>query len=224
LGIALVLVLAAGCAKKPVAAPVAPGAPHFPEYVFPAAPAGLAPVPVETQHATAWQMLQSGDAKAADRAFAAILKLAPGFYPSEVGLGYAALARGDEGTAVAHFDKALAASASYAPALAGKGDALLAQGRTDAALEAFQAAVAADRTLTALNARIDGLKFRHAQEIVGDARKAADAGRFDDARRAYAVAIAASPDSAFLHRELALVERRAGNTAAALDQAKTAAQ
>jgi tetratricopeptide (TPR) repeat protein len=219
--LAAVFAVTSACAKKPVAAPVAPGEPHFPDFVFPAAPAALAG-PVANQHATAWQVLQSGDSKAAEREFTVILKASPAFYPAEAGMGYAALARRDFNASVTHFDKALAANASYAPALAGKGDALLAQGRADAALAAFQAAVAADASLTALGAKIDALKFRNAQEGVANARKAADVGRFDEARRLYQNAIAASPDSAFLHRELAVVERRAGDAAAAIDQAQQA--
>jgi len=222
-GLAMALVLA-GCAKKPVAVPVAPGAPHFPEYVFPAVPPPLAGAGMEALHTTAWQSLQAGDPKAADREFTAILKVTPGFYPSEAGLGYSALARRDAGAAVSHFDKALAADRTYAPALAGKGDALLAQGRNDAALEAFEAAVAADGSLAAVASRIDALKFRLAQDVVGDARKAADAGRFDEARRGYQRALAGSPESAFLHRELAMVERKAGDNAAAIDQAQQAAK
>src|SRR4030095_9861036 len=53
-------------------------------------------------------------------------------------------------------------------------------------------------------------------------RSAPAGGRCAEARRAYQGAIAASPESAFLHRELALVERRAGDTAAAVDQAQQA--
>ena len=215
----------AACGKKPVVAPSAvPGAPKFPDFVYPAAPAGVAAPDVAGQQTAAWQLLQSGDTRAADREFGAILKQAPAFYPAEAGLGYSALARHDTGAAVAHFDKALAANASYAPALAGKGDALAAAGRSDAAIEAYQAALAADASLAALRARVDALKFRSAQDVVASARKAADAGRFDEARRAYTEAIAASPDSAFLHRELATVERRAGDTAAALAQAQEAAR
>jgi Tfp pilus assembly protein PilF len=123
--LAVFIVLAvAGCGAKPVTAPIAPGAPHFPEFVFPAAPDGLATADVTMHHASAWQLLQGGDAKAAEREFTAILKLTPTYYPSEAGLGYAALARRDAGAAVTHFDKALAANPSYAAALAGKGDAL----------------------------------------------------------------------------------------------------
>jgi tetratricopeptide (TPR) repeat protein len=218
------LITVAACAKKPVTVPVAPGAPHFPEYVFPAAPPPLSVGPVADQHAAAWQVLQSGDPKAADREFTTILKASPGFYPAEAGLGYAALARRDAGAAIGHFDKALAANATYAPALAGKGDALLSQGHAESALEAFQAALTADASLTAVGSRIDALKFRLAQDAVTSARKAADAGRFDEARRLYEGAIAASPESAFLHRELALVQRKAGDTAAAIDQAQQAAK
>jgi tetratricopeptide (TPR) repeat protein len=215
------LVTAASCAKKPVTVPVPPGAPHFPDYVVPTPPSGLAG-PLADQYAAAWQTLQSGDPKGAEREFNLILKASPAFYPAEAGLGYAALARRDAGAALAHFEKALAADAAYAPALAGKGDSLLTQGKADGALEAYQAALAADKGLTTLGTRIDALRFRVAQDAVANARKAADAGRFDEARRLYQGAIAASPESAFLHRELALVERKAGDSAAAIDQAQQA--
>jgi len=218
------LVLVSACAKKPVVAPVAAGAPHYPDFVFPAAPQGVGSADLAGRQASAWAALQAGDTRTADRELSALLKLAPAFYPAEAALGYSALARHDAGTALAHFDKALAANARYAPALAGKGDALLAQGHADAALEALEAAIAADAGLTALRPRIDALKFRSAQDVVASARKAADAGRFDEARRDYQSAIAASPESAFLHRELAIVERKAGNTAAAVAQAQEAAR
>src|SRR4051795_2008611 len=87
-GILLVtLLLAASCAKKPAVAPVAVGAPHFPEFVFPAAPAGVGSPEAAAHHADAWRVLQAGDAKAADRGFTAVLKEAPAFYPAEAALG-----------------------------------------------------------------------------------------------------------------------------------------
>src|SRR4051812_25360036 len=200
--IAIAVLLAAGaCAKKPVAAPAAPGAPKFADFVYPSGPPALASAELWEQQRTAWAMLQSRDTKAADRQFAAILKVAPQFYPAEAGLGYSALARKDAQPAVAHFDQALSANAAYAPALAGKGEALLSLGRTDAALEAFQAAIAADATLSQLRGRVDVLKFRAVQQNIESARKAADAGKLEDARRGYQAAIAASPESAFLYRE-----------------------
>jgi tetratricopeptide (TPR) repeat protein len=220
-GIVIVLALSA-CTGKPAVAPApAPGAPKFPDFVFPSAQAGSE---MSERQAAAWQTLQAGDPRGAEREFAALLKQAPDFYPAEAGLGYAAFARHDNGQAVAHFDKALATNAAYAPALAGKGDALLALGRTDAALEAFQAALAADPGLTSLRERVDVLKFRVAQDNIANARKAADAGRFDEARRRYQTAITASPESEFLYRELASVEHRAGDDTSALTHAQRAAQ
>jgi hypothetical protein len=216
-----------GCASKRVTAPSSPppaGAPKFADFVFPAAPPNMGPPAVLDAHTRAWQFLQNGDTRAADRDFAAILKMSPEFYPAEAGLGYTAFARKDAQSAVIHFDRALSANPAYAPALAGKGDALLSLGRTDAALETFQAAIAADSSLTALRDRVDVLKFRRAQDNIANARKAADAGHFEDARRGYLAAIASSPDSAFLYRELVNVERRAGDDESALGHAQQAAK
>ncbi|HTM25392.1 MAG TPA: tetratricopeptide repeat protein [Vicinamibacterales bacterium] len=218
----LLLLALVGCAPKPVVEPAPVGAPRFPDFVVPSAPSGLATPDVLELQNRAWQRLQGGDSRAADREFAAILIVTPSFYPAEAGLGYSALTRKEAAAALAHFDKALAASPSYAPALAGRGDALLSLGRTDAALEAFQAALAADPGLTALGSRVDVLKFRHAQENIGNARKAAEAGKFEDSRREYQAAIAASPESAFLYRELAAVERKAGDMETALTHARAA--
>ena len=67
------------------------------------------------------------------------------------------------------------------------------------------------------------LQFRGLQDNVAVARKAAEAGKLDDARTAYMQAIAASPQSPFLYRELASVERREGSLTAALEHAQKAA-
>jgi tetratricopeptide (TPR) repeat protein len=223
LGVTILLALSAGgCAKKPVNVPTPPGAPTFGDFVFPVAAADLAPPAVLDQHRAAWQLLQSGDVKSAERDFTAILKQAPAFYPAEAGLGYAAVARQEAPAALAHFDKALAQNGAYAPALAGKGEALLALGRTDAAADAFQSALAADPGLTSLRSRVDVLKFRGVQQNIESARKAADAGKLDDARRGYLAAIAASPESAFLYRELAAIEHKSGDNASALVHARQA--
>ena len=219
----LLVAVAASCAKKPVALPEPVGAARFADFVFPVAASDLAPAAVLNQHRAAWQVLQSGDAKAAERDFAAILKEAPGFYPAEAGLGYAVFARKDAQSALAHFDRALVGSAAYAPALAGKGEALLSLGRTDGAADAFQAALAADPTLTALGGRVDVLRFRGVQQHIESARKAAEAGKLDEARRGYLAAIAASPESAFLYRELAAIEHKSGDDPSALVHAGQAA-
>ena len=212
-----------GCHANPKATLPPAGAPHFPEYVFPAAPANLGPPAVDALHELGWQWLQAGDAKSAERNFTAALRQSPGFYPAEAGLGYTALARKDTKEAASHFEKALGTNAAYAPALAGRGEALLALGQRDEALSAFEAAVAADPQLTSLKSRIEVLRFRGMQEDVDVARKAAEAGRLADARAMYQRTITASPDSPFLYRELAIVEKREGNLAAALEHAQKAA-
>jgi tetratricopeptide (TPR) repeat protein len=220
--IALLVVLA-GCAKKPATAPAPAGAPRFADFVFPAAGPDMAGAAVLTQHRAAWQMLQTGDTKSAERDFAGVLKQVPDFYPAEAGLGYAALARKDGQAALAHFDKVLARNGSYAPALAGRGESLLSLGRVDAAADAFQAALTVDPSLTALRGRAEVLKFRGVQQSIESARKAAEAGKLDEARRGYLDAIAASPQSAFLFRELAMIEQKAGDRPAALAHARQAA-
>jgi tetratricopeptide (TPR) repeat protein len=224
MALALLLGVAAACAPKTAPVPPPAGAPHFPEFVFPAVPASFAAPQVAATHELGWQWLQAGDLRAADRNFSAALRLAPGFYPAEAGLGYLALARKDTREAASHFDRALAANSSYAPALAGRGEALLALGQRDQALASFEAAIAADPQLSPLRSRIEVLRFRGLQDDVDAARKAAEAGRLAEARSMYERTIAASPDSPFLYRELANVEKREGNLASALQHVQKAAE
>ena len=219
----LLAAVAAGCAKKaPAVAPPA-GAARFPDFVFPSVPAALDAAPALGSHQTGWQWLQAGDLKAAERNFSAALKSTPAFYPAEAGLGYVALARKDAKDAAGRFDRALAANPSYAPALAGRGEALLALGQRDAALASFESAVKADPQLSSIRSRIEVLRFRGLQEDVDAARKAAEAGRLPEARATYERTLAASPDSPFLYRELAIVELRAGDLERALEHAQKAA-
>lgn len=212
-----------GCAAKTAPTPPPGGAPRFPDYVFPSVPGQIAGPPIRALHELGWQWLQAGDPKAAERNFTAALRQSPGFYPSEAGLGYASLARKDNREAASHFDRALAANPTYAPALAGRGEALLTLGQRDQALASFEAAVVADPQLSSLRSRIEVLRFRGLQDDVDSARKAAEAGRLQEAHAMYERTIAASPDSPFLYRELAIVEKREGNLASALEHAQKAA-
>ena len=222
---AVALAILGGCAKTaPVVAPAPAGSPAFADYLYPAPPAGETPAAVVELHANAWHLLQAGDARGAERDFKQVLKEAPAFYPAETGLGYAALLRKDAAGAVGHFDASLTADPAYAPALAGKGQALLSLGRTEPALEALEAAVAADPGMAPLRSRIDVLKFRNTQDLVATARRTAAGGKLDEAQRAYEAAIVASPESAFLYRELAVVRQRAGDVAGALVSARKASE
>jgi tetratricopeptide (TPR) repeat protein len=141
---------------------------------------------------------------------------------SETALAYLAVLRKDYKGAIAHFDRAIVENATYLPALVGRGDAWLALGQRDQALASFVAAVAIDPSLTELQSRIEVLRVRGLQEHVSVARKAAEDGRLSEAHAAYDQAIAASPQSPFLYRELAEVERREGALSSALEHAQKA--
>lgn len=222
IAIGLIAVVGAGCAARTAAPPeVAPSAARYPAFSFPDVPNALATPERIEGHQNAWAWLQSGDLRRAEREFRALAADAA-FYPAAAGLGYVALAREDYGAAVAAFDRALAAEAAYVPALLGKGEALLGQDERAAALDVFERALAARPDMASVRARVDVLRFRAVQQEVARAQSAAGAGRLDEAAAAYARAIAASPESGFLHRELAVVEQKRGNDVEALARARRA--
>jgi tetratricopeptide (TPR) repeat protein len=210
-----------GCAPK--AAPVVIGAPKHTDFVFPLFPVET-PAILGRHVERGWQYLQFDDFRAAEREFAAALKEQPSFQPAETAMAYLAMARGDEKEAAARFDRALQTDATYVPALIGRGQALLELDRDADALASFEAALAKDPSLTELRSRVDVLRFRATQDMLGRAKAAADARRWDDAASLYRQAIAASPDSAFLYRDLATVEQRAGRTVEALEHYRKAVE
>jgi tetratricopeptide (TPR) repeat protein len=216
----LLVVFVAGCAAR-ATMPPAPVAPRYPDFRYPTVPQGAESIQA-TRIERGWRYLQADNQRSAEREFEAALKLQPSFHPAATGLGYVELARREAKEAVAHFDRALETDASYAPALVGRGRALLELGRDGEALAAFEAAVKADPSLADLQSRIQVLRFRAVQENLARAKSASDAGRWPEARAAYTQAIAASPESAFLYRDLGLVERKAGEQAVALEQFRKA--
>ena len=194
---AMVGVLSA-CAPKTVVVPTVAGAPRFPEYLQPVAPTGQSTDPFARQNDQAWQYLQAGDLRGADRELALLLKTQPEYFPAQTTSAYVALARKDNSAAASQFTRVTDAHPDYAPALVGKGLALLAGDRNSEAIEAFRAAVQADPSLTDIARRVDVLTLRALQDELASARQAARSGQLDVAMRAYRSAIAASPDSAFL--------------------------
>ena len=217
-------VLLASCAPKTVSLPPAGVAPKFPDFVQPTAPQGLGTPAALERHRAGWQWLQTGDLRAAERSFAAVLRQSSAFYPAEVGLGYVALAAKKYKESLLHFDRAVVANPRYAPALAGRAEALLATGAIDEAVVSIEAALAQDPSLAILRSRLEVLRFRSQQEDITEARQFAASNRLNEARAAYLSLIETSPSSAFLLREIADVERRAGNTEIALEYAAKAAQ
>ena len=209
------MTLLAGCGRT-VAPPVVT-TPHYPDYMFP----GLSqPDPKQADllrdHDAAWRWFQSGDLARAESGFLAVLKRSPQFYPSDTAMGYVELSRRNIEAAGQRFDRALQSNAGYVPALVGRGEALLALSREPEALASFEAAVKLDPQLQSIARRVEVLRARAQQENVAAARKAAQANQLDEAARLYAQAIAASPDSAFLVRDLAEVEAKQGKADQAL--------
>lgn len=214
LGLTLSLASVVACAPATVALPVVTS-PRFPEFLKPPVSAALAGTPAAHHHDRAWVFLQAGDFQNADREIGEAFKHDPVFPESDA--GYLALARRDPQGAVTRFDRVLTKQPSDVAALVGKGLALTALDRSDEALEAFQAALARDPLLGDIARRVEVLRFRELERSVAAARRAAQSGRTGDAARAYRAAIERSPDSAFLYRELAEVERQRADNEAALE-------
>lgn len=220
--VVLTMAFAGACATR--TAPPPPAAPRYPEFIYPVVPRELAASAQATRIDVGWRYLQSGDLGSAEREFAAALKRTPTLYPARAGGGYVALARQDYPQALVAFEAVVQNAPTYVPALVGRGQALLALDRDAAALEAFEAALAVDPSLPDLRPRVDVLRFRSLQTIIEGARTAAAAGRLDEADQAYAKALAASPESAFLYRERGQVVRRRGTPTAALEYFRKAAE
>ena len=206
---AFVMVLAltaAGCASAPPRS-----GPAYPDFVAPEIPARMALAPDLRQlHSEAWQRLQAGDVRGANAAYAAVLQKQPTFYPAETGLGLAALASRQYKPAAARFTAALARDAKYVPALQGLVSAFLGLDDVDVAVDALERLIAIDSSNQANRTRLDLLRVRQVQRLTDTARRARSQGRHAEAAEAFRRALAMSPASATLLRELALEELAAG--------------
>lgn len=220
LAVITMTVLVAACAAR-TTVPPAPAAPRYPDFRYPAVPPGTDSIQA-TRIERGWRYLQADNQRAAEREFEGALKLQPSFHPAATGLGYLELARKDAKEAVTFFDRALESTSDYVPALVGRGRALLELGRDGDALVSFESALKADPSLTELEGRIEVLRFRAVQDNLARAKAASDAGRWAEARTAYSQAIAASPESSFLYRDLGFVERKSGEQGQALENFRKA--
>ncbi len=215
------IALATACAPKVVPLPTVT-TPKYPDFIQPSMPSEFDGSPVEATQSRGWTFLQAGDVKSAEREFSLALKTVPAFYPAESGLGWVALANKDAKSALPHFERSLERQSADVSALVGRGQALLALNRTDEAVAAFRAALSVDPSLADIRRQVDVLSFRSVEQNVERARQAARAGKVEEAIQAYNTAIVSSPDSPFLYRELAAVERQKGDAAAALEHFRKA--
>lgn len=215
--IAIVLIaLSSACAPK-TAAPPLPATLKYSEFVYPAVPQSLQASPAASAIERGWRFLQNDDLGNAQKEFERALKESRTFYPARAGEGLVSLAHHDYDKALSVFDATLMADRAYVPALVGRGQALLGLKRDNDALSAFEQALSLDNSLPDVRRRVEVLQFRNVQDLIERGRSAATAGRLDEARVAYDRAIAASPDSSFLYRELGVVEHRQGNGDRALE-------
>jgi tetratricopeptide (TPR) repeat protein len=84
------------------------------------------------------------------------------------------------------------------------------------AIGALEALVRADPSRTPARTRLEGLRLTTIERLVEEARLARQRGELEPAREAWTRALQAAPESAFMYRELAAVERQLGR----LDEAK----
>lgn len=209
------------CVKKNAPVPLSPAAPGYPQYPMPDVPVALRVAPeLRTAHSHAWDVLQSGDPKGAEREFTALLKTTPAFYPGETGLGFALLAEKQYKPAASHFTSALATNDRYVPALQGQANVQLAQGDDTGAIASFERILAIDPKQETARSRLDLLRFRQVQSLIEAGRKARDAGHLEEAQTSFERALTLSPSSAVIFRELAGVETTRGS----LDQAEAHAR
>ena len=210
--------LVVGCASR---APIVTD-PSYPNFLYPTVPTALAGSESAEAHEAAWAYLQVGELATAAIHYERLLQRSSGFYPAEAGLGWVNLARGDAETAATNFSRARAADSAYVPALVGRGEAYLALNQSEEALASFEEALRADSGLSNLRQTIDELRFAVVSGRLSAARAATSDGRYDDARAAYQRVLDASPDSGFLHVELAQLEQQSGDAVRALEHARRA--
>ena len=213
-------ILLSACGAKVLPTPIVVS-PRYPEFTFPVVPSEFGDE-LAAKVKRAWSFLQFGDLQTSEQEFNATLQKFVGFYPAEVGLGYVELAKSDYASAMVRFDRTLSSASNYVPALVGRGEALLGEEREQEALSSFEAALNLDSSLTTVHRRVEVIRVQGLQRNVETARGAASAGRNSEAASAYRQAIMASSESAFLYRELAIIEQRQGNEIDALEHMKRA--
>jgi tetratricopeptide (TPR) repeat protein len=199
-----------GCApRRPPVAPVA--VPKYPTFVKPEVPAGLAvPAAAQQRFDEGWLRLQAGDERGASRDFAEAVKQAPGFYPAETALGTVALIDKNFKDALASFTAALEKNDRYLPALEGRVQAALGVGDDLITASALEQLLKVDPAREEARNRLEMIQFRIVQGQLSTASRARAAGRLDEAQTIIERALAVSPSSGVLLRELALVEAMRG--------------
>lgn len=211
----LVFVSGACAARLPIVVD-----PAYPTFLFPSVPERYEGTRVASAHEEAWTYLQLGDLARSEARYTVLLAESPDFYPAITGLGWVRLGQGNYREADEYLSRATEIAPAYVSGLVGRGQAMLGLNRRQDAIIFFEEALVVEPGLPGVAREVEGLRFTVATEQLGLAREAAASGDFDAARSVYEQVIAASPDSAFLHLELAVVERSQGNLVEALRHAE----
>ena len=210
----------AGCAS----APPKPGATptlQYPEFPVPDVPAALkVQQDMRDRQLLGWQRLQAGDTRAATREFTELLKRSPEFYPAETGLGFVALAERQYPQAASRFSAAVGRDGRYVPALTGQVQAQVALGNYDEAIAAMEKLTTLDPKRD--RTQLDMLRFRQIQGLIENGRKARQTKRLDEADSIFSRALALSPQSTIILRELAATEIALGQLTEAEAHARRA--
>ena len=227
----LVAIVMAGCAaSRPAAVVAMPSVLRFPAFPLPEIPASLGKAgdpafeDLRMRHTSGWAHLQSGDLRAASRVFGALVKDAPGFYPALAALGFVDLANEDYGDAEPRFAAVVGINDSYLPAWVGRAEALLGMRRDADAIAAMERVLVLDPAREAVRTRLELVRFRLTQALLGSGQQARAAGRTDEAVTYFERALEQSPQSTMILNELARTEMAAGRLDNAEGHARRAAQ
>ncbi len=168
--------------------------------------------------------LQSGDTRAAARAFSELLKQSADFYPADTALGDIALIDRDFKEALTFFTRALERNSTYVPALEGRVQAALGVGDDVVAAGALERLLDVDASREDARSRLDLVRLRIVQGQLVAAVQARGAGRLDEAQQMLERALHAWPSSPVLLRELARVQLERGAASSADVHARRAVE
>ena len=206
----LTLALCAGCGPKVLEPPPTVAVAKYPDFMFPTAPPDLGTPAAQERHKAGWLWLQAGDLESRRAQLRSGAESAPrrSIRPRSGSATWSwpgGIKTPPSTTSIAPWSpipatrrRSSAAATRCSPS-----------GQRDMALKSFEAAVVADRAPGALAHPHRGAARSRPAGGRRCGAKGGGGGPLRGGARAYERAIAASPDSPFLHRELADVVRRA---------------
>ena len=200
--------------------------PRYPDFVFPRGAADLRRTRSRRSGSKRGWAVPAGrrPARRAARVRARRSRPTPAFYPADAGLAYARLAPATPTEAEARFDRALARTPGTCRPSSAAATRCWRSAAPTRRLPPTRRRWPRSPTSRDVQRRLETLRVPQPAGRAADGPRGGG-GRAATTRRveAYERAIAGSPDSAFLYRELAVVERRQGDRTRALEHLRRAA-